>query len=94
MTLQLTASSGRPRRPSGGWASNSNLAIVSAIALPAWKEQLSREQPKNFSFNLPDGVSLDAYVVRLPDGRLVVRGSDELEAVPPASSTPPAGVER
>jgi hypothetical protein len=38
------------------------------------------------SFPLPQGEKVDVHLVRLADGRLVARTSDELEKIPPGQS--------
>lgn len=35
-----------------------------------------------FSFNLPEVASTEVFLVRLPDGRVVARTKEELEAMP------------
>jgi hypothetical protein len=40
------------------------------------------DQDKTVSFPLPKGESLDVYLVKLPNGRVVARTADELAALP------------
>lgn len=43
------------------------------------------------SFSLPNGQTVEAYVVKRPDGTVVVRTREELERAPsaPATGAPP-----
>jgi hypothetical protein len=41
------------------------------------------EEPKTISFQLPEGKSVEVYLVRLPDGRIVSRTAEELVELPP-----------
>jgi hypothetical protein len=40
------------------------------------------EKPSILSLNVPDGETLDVFIVTLADGTRVVRGADQLQKVP------------
>jgi len=42
------------------------------------------DQPPTVSFQLPEGRSVDVFLVRLPDGRIVARTREELAELPAA----------
>lgn len=48
-----------------------------------------------FSFNLPEVASTEVFLVRLPDGRVVARTKEELQAMPeverPGEASSPGG---
>jgi hypothetical protein len=51
----------------------------------------SPSSTRTFLFPLPDGRELEAILVKLPDGRVVIRSREELE---PAPGTPAPKEER